>query len=631
VQVPVLQTRKPFFMCGIAGFLSPNLKNSNTIAGKMIAALRHRGPDASNIYCSDSVSLAHARLSIIDVEGGGQPITNEDKTVWLTFNGEIYNYREIRKSLLESGHHFRTSSDSEVIVHAYEEWGTECFSRFRGMFALGIWDAKKRQIVVARDRIGIKPLVYIENEFGFAFASEISALTHWPGFKPNVNFEALDMYLFLQYVPAPYSAYQCIKKLPPATYMVVDYSGKSSEPRPYWSVQFQPDETKSLVDWTEQLDDVIRESVVVHTVSDVGCGAFLSGGLDSSTVVSCMPQSLNGPVQTFCIRFDEQDFDESPYARYVAKKYDTLHYEETVGLDALDILPSLARHYGEPFADSSAVPTYFLSQLASRHVKVVLSGDGGDEIFAGYESYTAAIRSVLGPRQPLASMKFAVGNHLRALGLLPKLRNRVEIWADCVKYFSLEERLSLWLESAEVLTASTSSWFGSQFKSCEHRDLCSQLQHMDLISYLPNDILTKVDIASMCHGLEVRVPLLDHKVIDFAATIPARLKWKEGNYVRGDKGKYLLRKLLEDRFSKDFIHRPKKGFEVPIRKWFQSGYEEQIRERLLDAGNPLLAIFSKSRIETLLERQTLSGDQHGKVWALLFLSEWMREMPFSLN
>jgi len=618
-------------MCGIAGFLSPNLKNSNTIAGKMIAALRHRGPDASNIYCSDSVSLAHARLSIIDVEGGGQPITNEDKTVWLTFNGEIYNYREIRKSLLESGHHFRTSSDSEVIVHAYEEWGTECFSRFRGMFALGIWDAKKRQIVVARDRIGIKPLVYIENEFGFAFASEISALTHWPGFKPNVNFEALDMYLFLQYVPAPYSAYQCIKKLPPATYMVVDYSGKSSEPRPYWSVQFQPDETKSLVDWTEQLDDVIRESVVVHTVSDVGCGAFLSGGLDSSTVVSCMPQSLNGPVQTFCIRFDEQDFDESPYARYVAKKYDTLHYEETVGLDALDILPSLARHYGEPFADSSAVPTYFLSQLASRHVKVVLSGDGGDEIFAGYESYTAAIRSVLGPRQPLASMKFAVGNHLRALGLLPKLRNRVEIWADCVKYFSLEERLSLWLESAEVLTASTSSWFGSQFKSCEHRDLCSQLQHMDLISYLPNDILTKVDIASMCHGLEVRVPLLDHKVIDFAATIPARLKWKEGNYVRGDKGKYLLRKLLEDRFSKDFIHRPKKGFEVPIRKWFQSGYEEQIRERLLDAGNPLLAIFSKSRIETLLERQTLSGDQHGKVWALLFLSEWMREMPFSLN
>ncbi len=370
-------------MCGIAGFVSAQVADRRRVLRSMAERIRHRGPDGIGEHDDGLAALAHTRLSIIDVAGGAQPLTNEDGTIWITFNGEIYNFKELRKTLENCRHVFKSATDSEVIVHAYEEWGTDCFEKFRGMFAVGIWDSRKQQLIVARDRLGIKPVVYCQGREGFAFASEIQSLTVWPGFDPTIDQQAIDLYLFLQYIPQPFTAYSCLRKLPPASYVIVSANGECSAPVRYWNLRFEPNHTRSLSQWTEEFDHVLKESVFLHTVSDVPFGAFLSGGLDSSTVVSYMSGILKEPVRTFSIRFSETEFDESPYARLVANQFGTQHFEETVEVDAISILPKLVQHYGEPFADSSAVPTYYVSQLASQHVKMVLSGDGGDESLAG--------------------------------------------------------------------------------------------------------------------------------------------------------------------------------------------------------------------------------------------------------
>ena len=618
-------------MCGIAGFLSTQVVDRPGVLKSMAEQIRHRGPDGVGTYDGGLTALAHTRLSIIDVDGGSQPLSNEDGTVWLTFNGEIYNFKELRVILEGRNHQFKSATDSEVIVHAYEEWGLQCFEKLRGMFAIGIWDATKNELVIARDRLGIKPIVYCQSKGGFAFASEIQALTRWPGFDSTIDQQAIDLYLFLQYIPQPFTAYKSLRKLPPASYLIVSSDGACSEPIRYWELKFQPDTSKTLEEWTEEFDHVLRDSVRVHTVSDVPFGAFLSGGLDSSTVVSYMSSILPEPVRTFSIRFEESEFDESPYARAVAKQFGTQHFEATVSVDAIGILPKLVRHYGEPFADSSAVPTYYVSQLASEHVKMVLSGDGGDETLAGYHSYANMMRVALGPTDLMSRLRFQLGSVLRALRVRPGLPTLVNSWSSCIQYFSAIERRELWINGADEKTVKSQKWMEALLEKNFESELCSHLQHVDINSYLPNDILNKVDIASMCHGLEVRVPLLDHKVVEFLATVPSRFKWKRGSQSDKDQGKLLLKNLVKHTFDKDFIHRRKQGFEVPIRKWFKGEFNSIIREKLLDSSGSLLQIFDRTAISNLVDRQNQHGGEHHKLWSLLFLNEWLMQSDAVTN
>ncbi len=615
-------------MCGIAGFLRfDGAAAAVSDLRAMAEALSHRGPDGEGFYTDAAVGLGHRRLSIIDLGGGRQPLANEDGTVWVTFNGEIYNYRELTSELEAAGHRFRTRSDSEVLVHAYEQWGDDCLVRLRGMFAFSVWDARRRRLFLARDRVGIKPLVYFQSPGLFAFASELQALRALPEFPPQIDLQALDLYLNYQYIPAPFSIYRSARKLPPAHYLVVEADGTVLGPRQYWELRFRPNYRMREGEWVERLDAELRDTVRLHLVSDVSFGAFLSGGLDSSSVVAYMSQVMNQPVKTFSIRFDSEEYDESPYARQVAGLFRTDHHEEVVRPDSIGILPRLVRHYGEPFADSSAVPTYYVSEMASRQVKMVLSGDGGDENFAGYPSYPHALGQIPPPEGIYRRLKFSVGNRLRAAGLLPPLRWPAEHWYRGMSCFPDTERERLWRPEFRGKFDGARAWFDDHFRATTNADLCSQYQHLDLLSYLPYDILTKVDVASMCHGLEVRVPLLDHKFMEFVAEIPSNLKLKRAASTAPEEatGKYLLKRNGERFFPKDFLHRRKRGFEVPIRTWFADTMRNNLEDRLLDRQGPLSDYFELEQVRKLIEEHAGGGAHHPRLWALLFLDEWLRQ------
>ncbi|HEY4641153.1 MAG TPA: asparagine synthase (glutamine-hydrolyzing), partial [Thermoanaerobaculia bacterium] len=418
-------------MCGIAGILDADHADPGA-AIAMANRIRHRGPDGSGEWSCAAISLSHRRLSIIDLEGGRQPLANEDASVHVTYNGEIYNFRELRKTLLDCGHTFTTVSDTEVLVHAWEEWGRDCVEKLRGMFAFAIWDEKKQQLLLARDRAGIKPLYYYRSGSRFAFASELQAFSGW---ERTLDPEALDLYLHFQYIPAPYTIYKEIRKLPPAHTLLIS---PRSEPdiRRYWSLRFEPGNGLSESQWLDELDAVISESVRLHLVSDVPFGAFLSGGVDSSLVTSYMSEHLRDEhVRTYSIGFDDPDYDELPYARIVSDYLHTTHREEMVYPDAIAILPELVRHYGEPFADSSAIPTYYVSRLAAADVKMVLSGDGGDEAFAGYASYAFMAREHRPARGFARRARFLLGSAGRRAHLLPPLADPRRTWFSMVAGF----------------------------------------------------------------------------------------------------------------------------------------------------------------------------------------------------
>lgn len=623
-------------MCGIAGILSGERRGVEpALVERMVDAIAHRGPDGRGTKCIDSVGLGHSRLSIIDLDTGRQPLCNEDESVWITFNGEIYNYKNLRTRLDALGHRFKTRSDTEVIVHAYEQWGPDCVSYLRGMFAFAIWDGREQRLFLARDRFGIKPLLYGKVGRDLVFASELQAFCALESFDRTVSPGAIDLYLHYQSIPAPLTIYENVRKLPPAHYLFVNADGTVGQPQRYWKLQFETDRSLDEREWEQRLHDALSETVQTHLVSDVPFGAFLSGGIDSSVVVSFMSRALDKPVQAFCIGHDRADFDERRWAREAADTCGATFHEEVVESDLLTLLPRLVKHYGEPFADSSALPTFHVSALAKRHVKMVLSGDGGDELFAGYNAYPSIIRDHYPPQGAWRRTKYGVGQGLRSLRLLPALGSPEDSKYARSSVVTPDARKRLWRPEYHHLLAESEHQFREAFRQASQPELLNQLQCYDIENYIANDNLPKVDIASMYHGLEVRVPLLDHVFVENVAQMPPEHKLRASGASVGGRdwlpagrpvtGKYLLKKVAASAFSQEFAHRPKRGFEVPIQHWLQEEATAPLRERLLSARSPLAEWFDRGALEALVAESGQSKLGAWRAWSVLVLSEWCEQ------
>lgn len=593
-------------MCGIVGIVGRSgLAPSDELIEQMVADLAHRGPDGRGVMRRGSVALGHRRLSILDPQGGRQPMINEDGQVWVTFNGEIYNFRKIAEELVSRGHVFRTQCDTEVIVHAWEEWGQGCLERFRGMFAFGIVDWRRGTVFIARDHFGIKPLEWIVTDEYFAFASEIGPLRRVPGFSPILDLSAIDEYLWFQYIPAPRTAFSQIKKLPPGNFLLAHIDGRVHQPQAYFDFKFEPIHGRSAEEWIEVVDEAITDSVSAHLISDVSFGAFLSGGVDSSLVVAKMSCRLNKPIQTFSIGFEDPEFDETGFAGFASDLIGTDHRTDMVDIDALNILPDLVRHYGEPFADSSAIPTWHVSRLARSVVPMVLSGDGADEFFGGYWSHGSWMEAVIGHEGP----------------------RRVEDWIAHIQYIDSGFRHQLWRPDFRIMSPSLPEVFKREWEISSGSSLLHQVQHMDVKTYLPSAILKKVDIASMMHGLEVRTPFVDVRLARVAASIPAHysmVRKADGSFNR----KALLKDVAARHFPRSFLDRPKMGFAIPIVKWFKPGTElsAAIRERIGSTSSPISNLFDPVAVSHLIESR-----HPANTWQLLFLDEWLRQNQVSLS
>jgi asparagine synthase (glutamine-hydrolysing) len=591
-------------MCGIAGIVAPfPADRLHAGAVSLANAQQHRGPDGAGVQVLGPVALAHRRLSIIDLEAGAQPLANEDGSVWITFNGEIYNYRELRRQLEHRGHQFRTQSDTEVIVHAYEEWGDRCVTHLRGMFAFAIADTRRQRVFLARDHFGIKPLVYVEQAGWFAFASELQAFHALTDVQLDLDIRAIDEYLGLQYIPAPRSIYRQVRKLPPGHTLVVDFDGRVHGAQRYWRPQFNPAAARDEGEWAEAFEATLRDSVRAHLVSDVPVGAFLSGGLDSTAVVALAQEQMNAPVHTYSIGFRDPAHDESAWAAEAATRLGTVHHTEVLEVDALDILPTLVRHYGEPFGDSSAVATMAVARLAARDVKTVLTGDGGDEGMAGYHSHLAWL------------------THVSRQGGAMLTRPPVEAWQQFIQYCDPGIRARLWAGEHRDATLLPIESFEQAWAEARDLGAVQRVQYMDATTYLPYDILTKVDIASMAHSLETRTPLVDVPVWELLTQMPERLNI--GADPQGQLGgKMMLKRFLSRYFPDRFVHRRKQGFGVPLSRWFAADGAARalVEDRLLGATSTLRTLFDPTPARDLLR-----DGQHGPLWVLLVLEEWLRQ------
>jgi asparagine synthase (glutamine-hydrolysing) len=543
-------------------------------------------------------------------------MSNSDGRYWMVFNGEIYNFQELQNELIAAGHSFATRSDTEVVVHAYEEWGEKCVSKFRGMFAMCILDTHKRTLFLARDHIGIKPLYYTNHDNFFAFASELQAFKAISNFKPDLNLSALDKYLWLQYIPAPDTIFEGVHKLSPGHSFTFDLaSGKASEQKRFWDAPFHPDPKMKLDDAVDELEKVVKDSVKSHLVADVPFGAFLSGGLDSTLVVHYMAQELKQPVKTFSIGFEEEEYNELPFAELVAKKLNTEHHVEIVQPDALKILPELVKHYGEPFGDSSSIPTYYVSQMARKHVKMVLSGDGGDEAFGGYKTYTDYLKWELPESSGIKQQaKQLLGKVMP--GKYPPVAT-IDKWINYVAQIKNDWRVQLWKPEFQHVINTKLEVFEEHYRKTTAFALTHKWQYIDLHTYLPNDILTKVDVASMCHSLEVRTPLVDWKVWEFANTLPPNFGIKKIN--GGYSGKFVMKKLMERYYPQDFVNRTKMGFSIPAPLWFAgSDLGRVMEEKLTSADARISKYFTEHGIKTVMK----SGN-YRVIWMLLFLEYWL--------
>lgn len=615
-------------MCGIAGILSLDGRpvSLEDLQG-MCAALVHRGPDDEGAYLGSGrcVGLAMRRLSIIDIKTGHQPVSNEDGSVWVVLNGEIYNFRELRRDLEGRGHTFRTATDTEVIVHLYEEYGPRCVDHLRGMFAFALWDDRLKQLLVARDRIGIKPLYYAEVGGRLVFASELKAILQLPEVDRTLNWSAANHLFTFLTTPPEDSIIEGVHKLQPGHILLVE-PDKGLHLERYWDLLFQPDYDKSEAYFVERLRELLEESVRLHLVSDVPLGAFLSGGIDSSSVVATMARMNGGPVKTFSIGFPDQDFNEAAHARLVAKKFGTEHHELVLEPDAFGIVEELAWHLDEPFGDPSAIPTYMVSKLAAEHVTVVLSGDGGDELFAGYDKYVVEQQErryrFLPPmaRRTLGAISRALPDGMRGRNLLRHFSlTGAERYLDASTLFPYDARQRLfrtevfdlmslddpWREWVECLAKTNGNWLSS-------------IQYLDFKGYLPLDILTKVDRMSMAHSIETRVPLLDHKLVEFAATIPPGLKLHHGTT------KYIFKQALRGILPDQIIDRPKHGFGVPLGRWFRGQLGSFVRDLLLSETSRKRGILNPAYIERLirLHEQGRPLDLH--LWMLISFELWCR-------
>lgn len=620
-------------MCGIAGRFNfdPERPIDHDLIVAMTTAVAHRGPDAAGYFEAPGVALGHRRLSIIDLATGDQPLGNEDGSIQVVFNGEIYNFAEVRAELIAAGHIFRTGSDTEVIVHGYEQWGARCVDRFRGMFAFALWDAGARRLLLARDRLGVKPLYYAALPgIGLVFGSEIKSLLEDPAVSRAWRPDALDAYLTLLYVPAPDTIYRAVHKLPPAHVLVADADGIRLSR--YWDLEFTGDgDPTREAEYLEQLDALLRESIALRLISDVPLGAFLSGGIDSSTVVAYMKEVSDRPPVTIAVGFDHEAYDEVKHAETVARHLDCEFHALVADPRVEDLLPKLAWHFDEPFADSSAVPTYYVSKAARGLVTVALSGDGGDELWAGYarhrvEQWEQRARATLGSARHLAAwMGRALPLSVRGARSLRHLAcGPGDAYAFKHAYGMFEpdakSRLYQGDFAAAVRTADPFASFRSAYRDCASTDPMDRALYVDARTYMIDDVLTKVDRMSMAVSLEAREPLLDHKLLEFAARIPVSLKLKDG------RSKYLLRRILERRVPRSIIERGKRGFAAPIGEWLRGPLAAMTSDLLLDGRLRDRGIFEPREVERIWhEHRTHRAEHPHRLWQLVMLELWFRQ------
>lgn len=632
-------------MCGITGGLwfHEQQAMSGPVLDKMVQSLEHRGPDDSGVYIEPlskdvtgvipGVALGFRRLSIIDLAGGHQPMSNEDGSVWIVFNGEIYNYRDLRRRLEGSGHKFQSDSDTETIVHLYEDLGTECFSHLNGMFAVAIWDRAKRQIVLARDRLGKKPLFYQWRDQQLLFGSELKSLAQSPDFDTQLSPGAIDQFLTYQYVPHPNSIYKMSRKLPPGHVAVVREDGV--EVKSYWQVDWRFEAEISEQQAAAKLDELLRDSIRLRLRSDVPLGAFLSGGIDSSLIVALAQQQMDTPLHTFSIGFNEADFDETHFARQVAGWVRTEHNEFKVTPDAVSVLDRLVWHFDEPFGDSSAIPTWYLCHKTREQVTVALSGDGGDELFAGYDRYRALWLSRwfnrLIPAAPILGSRFvqSLPHSNRQRSFVRRLQRFGEAlnqpaarqYMNWVQIFSERMRAELYRDEfvEQLPNEDPYEFFEAAWRGVGDRDVISRASLADLVTYLPCDLMTKVDVASMAHGLECRQPFLDYRLVEFAASLPASLKFRFGA------GKRLLRRTFERLLPRQIWTRKKMGFGVPLGDWFKNDLRDLMRERLLSNESRCHQFLRPEAIKVLVDQHMSGRVNHCyRLWNLLILESWLR-------
>lgn len=631
-------------MCGIAGilYLDSSGQAQQHLLERMTAVLTHRGPDGQGYYIDPidaACGLGHRRLAIIDPAGGAQPLTNEDKTVWLVYNGEVYNFQQLRKELQAQGHTFTTTCDTEIIVHLYEQFGTRCVEKLRGMFAFALWDQRQRRLLLARDRIGQKPLYYHHDSRRLVFASELKALLQIPDLSCELDPAAVDNYLTLGYVPAPQCIFRGFRKLPPASTVSfqANMSRSTPQPEPYWQLPEACDYTGSYAQAKEQLRELLAEAAVMRTVADVPLGVLLSGGVDSSIVTALLAQQSSEPLRTFTISFDDPKFNEAHYARLVAKRYCTEHNELHLKPSCLDVLDTIVEQFDEPFADSSAIPTYQVCRLARQHVSVALTGDGGDETFLGYQRYQALRLAQKLAKPGTLSRKilnWKIWQRLPANRFKSPLR-RLQRFAAGLSD-SIGQTYLNWLSlfDANLTSELYTGEFAKSVRQSRPTGYAEHLVHVfeqysaglgqlgaagrvDTLSYLPGDILTKVDLASMAVSLECRSPFLDHKVIEFAARLPA--PWKLAHLQR----KHILKDTFASMLPRAILHRGKMGFAVPLDRWFRG----ELRELLCDTLNSSQAHsrgwFNPQALEYLLAEHLAGRAEFSQqLWALLVLELW---------
>jgi len=615
-------------MCGILGIWDyrNNIDKSRLI--QMRDLLKHRGPDDKGIYIENNIGLAHRRLSIIDLsKAAKQPMSNEDNSIWITYNGEIYNFKEIKQDLEKKGHRFKSDSDTEVIIHAYEEYGTNCLSLFNGMFAFAIWDSNKRQLFLARDRIGQKPLIYYQDKNKFLFASELKAILPYHEIDKQISNKAISHYLSFGYIPTPLSIFKGMKKIPPGHYAIINKENRISINQ-YWDINLHKTSKKTESKYCKDILDNLKTATKRRMISDVPLGAFLSGGIDSSAVVAMMSKLSNQPVKTFSIGFEEQDFDETKYARKIAEMFNTDHKEKIVKMDAVKILDKLIWHYNEPYADSSAIPTYYLSKMTRNHVTVALSGDAGDENFLGYQRYIPDKYEILSKITPRCLKPFVsrTGKMFFSQGDKNPLKQKIARKFDLLamkpekQYFEWQSNFNTYYKNK--ITKDTLKNYNSKNillnKTKRYKPTILKKQYFDFKHYLADDILPKVDIASMAHSLEVRSPFLDYNLIKYAASIPYQIKMKN------KEKKYILKKALNKTLPKNILYRKKTGFGVPLVHWFRKELKSLSYDVLLDKRTTKRGYFNKRAVQKILNSHNRGADHSYRIWNLLFLEKWFR-------
>jgi len=628
-------------MCGLVGIVDTRGQREvpRELLLRMNESQHHRGPDECGLHVEPGVGLGHKRLSIIDLSTGQQPLWNEDRSVVVVYNGEIYNYQSLIPELAALGHRFRTRSDTEVIVHAWETWGAACVERFRGMFAFALWDRNRQTLFLARDRLGVKPLHYALLPDGtLIFGSELKALLAHPAFPRVMDDCAVEEYFALGYVPEPRTIFAAARKLPPAHTLTVRVGARVPDPVPYWDPRFTLNRKISDADAVAELTARIDESVRLRMIAEVPLGAFLSGGVDSSAVVAAMAANSAEPVNTCSIAFSDPAYDESRFALDVAQRYRTRHFVDRVESDDFDLIDLLARVYDEPYADSSAIPTYRVCQLARKHVTVALSGDGGDENFAGYRRYRLHLaeerlrqvlplslrRPIFGflgaayPKADWAPRMFRAKSTFEALG-----RDSVDAYFEGVSILRSGMRRQLFTDGfrARLAGYSAGEVFHRHARLADTDDPLALVQYLDLKTYLVGDINTKVDRASMAHSLEVREPLMDHPLVEFLGSLPSSLK------IRGGEGKWLLKKAMEPRLPREVLYRPKMGFAVPLARWFRGPLRTRVRDALLGERLADTGIFDRRYLQQLVDQhQSGQRDFSAPLWTLLMFDAFLRNV-----